>query len=840
MATLFYSSPRARFLDSNANPLSSGRVSFYFPGTTTLKEIYTDSSELTPAQNPQPLDAEGYVRDGGVWLGDGQYDVLLEASDGGGGYTTEWTIPNVEGNPQATQGNMGEVSFVETIADLQNIEVGTVGIVYVFGYYSANDGGQGWFRWDANSTDAADGGAVIAPLGNPASGRYYRQFSELGLTVAQWGVVNNAPGVVDNALAACLAYVQAAGRTHTEIRVSEGYYTLSGSFTFTGSNVKVVFEPGTQFTADSGSVTLTITCGDAEVMAQKALVDPSVELAWFPSSRRDAYVEWWGADGTMNIGDALSRINATNRVLFTGSYTMNNKTVPASYIVNRAHFARGAALSFNSAIAPIEFQNATFDKEVVACIRGDYYDTAFFNREAPVRIFENALTSSARYLNMLEAVTYQNTQRGRLLWDSSSDTTSISAQYGAVSHDIESRIVGTKLTIGPINPTYIGTVVNGPEHIIDAGSVNAPIMINSMGYLQWFGTSPIDTVAGCAANKTALSLAGSAIRLAMASGYNLKISGGDGIFYLKEEATLLTTTGVTYLQDMSFVISSDWLGGIDGTSALTLDCPSVALSNVNLFRGVDPTAGTNHITVTGNVTYWKDSALTLPIRIESVEGVKLQNVSIDRTTPLSAGELSLNIVDGVSNTISGIHITDCYFSSPINISASASAVADDVYIVGNTSDAGANWLSVVSASTGHTNCRVAENDVGAAYWVGTEKSIRFDDAFGTVTSNAAVQVELDLSNIIFKTKETPEAAELCADYGNPTGLASPALLTYAAMFEGCPTFTYLASATTPKLYMNLRYIGQSTIGSNSVVTAGQAHIKWNLRDRIQLHTFDNP
>ena len=101
MAILFYSSPRAQFFDGNGNPLSMGQVSYYFPGTTTLKEIYTDNTEATPAQNPQPLDAKGYVRDGGVWLGDGLYDVLLEASDEAGGFTTEWTMPNV-GNIDST------------------------------------------------------------------------------------------------------------------------------------------------------------------------------------------------------------------------------------------------------------------------------------------------------------------------------------------------------------------------------------------------------------------------------------------------------------------------------------------------------------------------------------------------------------------------------------------------------------------------------------------------------------------------------------------------------------------------------------------------------------------
>ena len=75
---IFYSSPRARFFDTNGNPLSNGRVSFYEAGTTTLKTIYTDITQTTPAPNPMLLDAEGYVRDQGIWLGQGRYKFKLD------------------------------------------------------------------------------------------------------------------------------------------------------------------------------------------------------------------------------------------------------------------------------------------------------------------------------------------------------------------------------------------------------------------------------------------------------------------------------------------------------------------------------------------------------------------------------------------------------------------------------------------------------------------------------------------------------------------------------------------------------------------------------------------
>src|ERR1044071_1512788 len=74
-----------QFLDSSGNPYSSGTLSFYAPGTTTLKAIYTDSSKSVQLSNPISLDAGGfpvvsstYVQ---IWL-DGAYRIKLKNSSG--------------------------------------------------------------------------------------------------------------------------------------------------------------------------------------------------------------------------------------------------------------------------------------------------------------------------------------------------------------------------------------------------------------------------------------------------------------------------------------------------------------------------------------------------------------------------------------------------------------------------------------------------------------------------------------------------------------------------------------------------------------------------------------
>ena len=115
-------SPRPQFFDNNGDPLSLGRVSFYEANTTTLKDVYSDYTGTIPITNPNVLDANGYVEDGGIWLGDGPYKVKLEESDGGGGFNELWTVDFVGG---ATSGDgTASMAVVNTVIDLRALEGG--------------------------------------------------------------------------------------------------------------------------------------------------------------------------------------------------------------------------------------------------------------------------------------------------------------------------------------------------------------------------------------------------------------------------------------------------------------------------------------------------------------------------------------------------------------------------------------------------------------------------------------------------------------------------------------------------------------------------------------------
>lgn len=64
---------KTTYVDANGNPLSSGKVYFYSPGTTTAKTTWQDINKTTPNTNPVNLDAAGRAL---IW-GDGTYRQIV-------------------------------------------------------------------------------------------------------------------------------------------------------------------------------------------------------------------------------------------------------------------------------------------------------------------------------------------------------------------------------------------------------------------------------------------------------------------------------------------------------------------------------------------------------------------------------------------------------------------------------------------------------------------------------------------------------------------------------------------------------------------------------------------
>lgn len=85
-----YVNPRPQYLDGSGDPVASGTLTFYEPGTTTPKTTYSDVNLSTANANPLSLDADG--RCPSVFF-DGSARVILKNSSG----TTIWDIDPVGG-----------------------------------------------------------------------------------------------------------------------------------------------------------------------------------------------------------------------------------------------------------------------------------------------------------------------------------------------------------------------------------------------------------------------------------------------------------------------------------------------------------------------------------------------------------------------------------------------------------------------------------------------------------------------------------------------------------------------------------------------------------------------
>jgi hypothetical protein len=144
---------------------------------------------------------------------------------------------------------------VNSVGDLRMLSaVSGNADVTVRGYHAAGDGGGGQFYWDANSTDADDGGITIVPGGNPPNGRWKR-IVQSEVNVKWFGAV--ADGATEDTLSiqAALDYVDRLGGG--KVSVPKGVYFVSGGTT---NGLRI------------GSNTLVEGAGASTVILSKAFV----------------------------------------------------------------------------------------------------------------------------------------------------------------------------------------------------------------------------------------------------------------------------------------------------------------------------------------------------------------------------------------------------------------------------------------------------------------------------------------------------------------------------------------------------------------------------------------
>jgi hypothetical protein len=111
-ATLFVGA-KPQFFDNSGNPLSSGTLTTYLAGTSTLRATYTDNTLGTPNSTTITLNSRGESATD-IWL-DGAYKFVLKDSSG----STIWTVDNVIGTGVTLPSTVSKTSNY-TVTTLDN------------------------------------------------------------------------------------------------------------------------------------------------------------------------------------------------------------------------------------------------------------------------------------------------------------------------------------------------------------------------------------------------------------------------------------------------------------------------------------------------------------------------------------------------------------------------------------------------------------------------------------------------------------------------------------------------------------------------------------------------
>ena len=319
--TLFYD-PRPQFEDANGAPLDLGStLTFYSAGTTTPKAIYADSSLNTPLNNPLTLDAGGYVPEGGVWLAEGSYKLVVKNSLG----ATEWTQDNIAG-AGLSGGGSAAFGYVDSIEELRNITAGTLPLVYVSGYYGVGTGGNKFFYFDANSTATDDGGAVIAPQGTPATGRWLALWASPFMTLEDWGCQTGNAFSNASAIENMIAFAN-ANPTY-ECVCTEGEWYLNGNVDFSG-DISVTVRNGCRFRGLTGVHTLTFSCTTLTIETREELAEQGLSslLSLIITTPIEVYPKWWGAvegvglDSSTNFNNMIAQTNGNDVIIDIAFFT---------------------------------------------------------------------------------------------------------------------------------------------------------------------------------------------------------------------------------------------------------------------------------------------------------------------------------------------------------------------------------------------------------------------------------------------------------------------------------------------------------------------------------------
>lgn len=208
---LFYN-PAPRFFTNTGAVLNGGTLTFYEPGTTTLKDTYTDSTKGTANSNPLTLDSSG-MPSGDIWL-DGSYKVLIKDSSG----NTIKTVDNVTtiGQILGVSTKTSNYTVVEADADKWILCDATSGNI-TLSLPAVADAGSG-FRIGVRKVDTSSNTVIIDPNASETINNSATTFTlirngdslELVCDGSQWWTVSQQGNIYDEAGNELLSFTDTA------------------------------------------------------------------------------------------------------------------------------------------------------------------------------------------------------------------------------------------------------------------------------------------------------------------------------------------------------------------------------------------------------------------------------------------------------------------------------------------------------------------------------------------------------------------------------------------------------------------------------------------------------
>lgn len=266
------------------------KAKFYATGTDIPQTIYTDSALLIPYASPSNiafLDATGKAL---IYLGLGGYKLVL--TDPNDVPVPGYTIDNITGI-----GTFG-TGFVNSFADLLDVNTDIFSYTFIGGYYAAGDGGEGMFYNQVSAT-SSDGGYIQDSAYDPTK-KWFRVPDENGeVRAASFGYIPQNTGDQTTQLQAADAYANSIGAI---LSVQSGI-TNPATVSTTSFSSNFRLEQGAQFKGDSAA-TLTFT----GVISGPAASIFGENITAVLSGKQIAIPEWFGA--STSIPDNMAAFTA--------------------------------------------------------------------------------------------------------------------------------------------------------------------------------------------------------------------------------------------------------------------------------------------------------------------------------------------------------------------------------------------------------------------------------------------------------------------------------------------------------------------------------------------------